>query len=75
VLEAKGLGARRLDLLFHRVDNRIEAVRIGIALPVAVAERRAIQRRGNHRPPGALTGRGADVIVLDDPQKAGSGWG
>jgi hypothetical protein len=33
VLEAKGLGARRLDLLFHWVDNRIEAVRIGIALP------------------------------------------
>ncbi len=25
--EAKGLGARRLDLLFHRVDNRIEAIR------------------------------------------------
>jgi protein ImuB len=33
-LEAKGLGARRLDLLFHRVDNRIEAIRIGMALPV-----------------------------------------
>ena len=33
-LEAKGLGARRLDLLFHRVDNRIEAIRIGTALPV-----------------------------------------
>jgi protein ImuB len=26
MLEAKGLGARRLDLLFHRVDNRIEAI-------------------------------------------------
>jgi protein ImuB len=34
LLEAKGLGAKRLDLLFHRVDNRIEAVRIGTALPV-----------------------------------------
>jgi len=33
-LEAKGLGARRLDLLFHRVDNRIEAIRIGTARPV-----------------------------------------
>ncbi len=32
-LEAKGLGARRLDLLFHRVDDRIEAVRIGTATP------------------------------------------
>jgi protein ImuB len=34
LLEAKGLGAKRLDLLFHRVDNRIEAIRIGTALPV-----------------------------------------
>jgi len=34
LLEAKGLGAKRLDLLFHRVDNRIEAVRICTALPV-----------------------------------------
>jgi protein ImuB len=33
-LEAKGLGARRLDLLLHRVGDRIEAVRIGTALPV-----------------------------------------
>ena len=33
-LEARGLGARQLDLLFHRVDNRIEAIRIGTARPV-----------------------------------------
>lgn len=33
-LEAKALGARRLDFLFHRVDNRIEAIRIGTARPV-----------------------------------------
>lgn len=33
-LEAKGLGARKLDLRFHRVDNRIEAVRVGTAKPV-----------------------------------------
>ena len=38
-LEAKGLGARRLDLLFHRVDNRIEAVRVGTALPVRDVKR------------------------------------
>ena len=38
-LEAKGLGARRLDLLFHRVDNRIEAIRIGTALPVRDVKR------------------------------------
>ncbi|MGH7184682.1 MAG: Y-family DNA polymerase [Pseudomonadota bacterium] len=38
-LEVKGLGARRLDLLFHRVDNRIEAIRIGTALPVRDVKR------------------------------------
>jgi protein ImuB len=38
-LEAKDLGARRLDLLFHCVDNRIEAIRVGTALPVRDAKR------------------------------------
>jgi len=33
-LEQRGLGARRLDLLCHRIDNRIETVRIGLARPV-----------------------------------------
>jgi protein ImuB len=33
-LEVKDLGTRRLDLLLHRVDNHIEAVQIGTALPV-----------------------------------------
>src|SRR5690606_32043692 len=33
-LEKQGLGARRLDLLFHRVDNRIEGIRVGTAAPV-----------------------------------------
>lgn len=39
VLEQKGQGARRLDLLFHRVDNQIEAVRVGTARPVRDAKR------------------------------------
>ena len=38
-LEAKDLGARRLDLLCHRVDNRIAAVRVGMAMPVRDAKR------------------------------------
>jgi len=38
-LEAKGLGARHLDLLFHRVDNRIEAIRIGTARPLRDVKR------------------------------------
>jgi protein ImuB len=38
-LEARGLGVRRLDLLFHRVDNRIEAIRVGTARPVRDTKR------------------------------------
>ena len=30
-LERKGLGARRLDLICHRVDRRAQAVRAGTA--------------------------------------------
>ena len=33
-LEARGLGARRLDLLFQRVDGTPQAVRVGTARPV-----------------------------------------
>jgi protein ImuB len=40
-LEVKGLGARKLDLLFFRVDNRIEAIRIGTAKPVRDVKRLA----------------------------------
>lgn len=32
-LEAKGLGARKLDLLFHRVDGQVQAIRVGTAKP------------------------------------------
>ena len=38
VLETRGLGARRLDLLFHRTDNRVEAIRISTARPVRNAK-------------------------------------
>ena len=38
-LEAKDLGARRLDLLCYRVDNRIAAVRVGMARPARDAKR------------------------------------
>jgi protein ImuB len=33
-LESRGLGARRLDLLFGLVDNRVQAIRVGTAQPV-----------------------------------------
>lgn len=38
-LEAGGLGARRLDLICHRVDSRAQAVRIGMATPVRDTKR------------------------------------
>ena len=38
-LEEKGLGARRLDLLCQRIDNRTQSVRIGTAKPVSDARR------------------------------------
>jgi protein ImuB len=38
-LQAKGLGARRLDLLFHRVDSQMQAIRIGTSTPVRDARR------------------------------------
>lgn len=38
-LETRGLGARRLDLLFFRVDNRVEAIRVGTATPVRDTKR------------------------------------
>jgi protein ImuB len=38
-LEASGLGARRLDLICHRVDSKAQAVRVGMATPVRDAKR------------------------------------
>jgi protein ImuB len=38
-LEQKGLGARRLDLICHRVDNHAQAVRVGTGLPLRDAKR------------------------------------
>jgi protein ImuB len=38
-LEARGLGSKRLDLLLHCVDARIDAIRIGTALPVRDVKR------------------------------------
>ena len=38
-LEQRGLGARRLDLLFHRVDNSMQFIRVGMAQSVRDAKR------------------------------------
>jgi protein ImuB len=38
-LEERGLGARRLDLICHRVDSHFQAVRVRMASPVGDAKR------------------------------------
>lgn len=38
VLEERGLGARRLDLLVHLVDNRRQAIRVGTGKPVRIVK-------------------------------------
>jgi protein ImuB len=38
-LELRGLGARRLDLIFGLVDNRVQAIRVGTAQPVRDVKR------------------------------------
>lgn len=38
-LEARGLGARRLDLVCHRVDRGLQTVRVGLAKPVCNVKR------------------------------------
>ncbi|HEY1745436.1 MAG TPA: hypothetical protein VGG11_01530 [Xanthobacteraceae bacterium] len=39
-LEARGVGARRLDLVFLRVDNIAQAARIGLSRPYRAPRRR-----------------------------------
>ena len=39
MLAAKDVGVRRLDLLFHRVDSEVQAIRIGTAKPNRDAKR------------------------------------
>ena len=38
-LEERGLGARRLDFICHRVDSQFQAIRVGTAMPVRDAKR------------------------------------
>ena len=38
-LEARGLGARQADLIFTRTDNRVEAIRVGMARPMRDVKR------------------------------------
>ncbi|MBD0417465.1 Y-family DNA polymerase [Oryzicola mucosus] len=61
-LERRGLGARRLDLLFHRVDNTMQFIRVGMAQPVRDPKRLArLLRNGQET---IDPGFGIEVMVL-----------
>jgi protein ImuB len=62
LLEAQGLGARRLDLLFHRVDDLVQAIRVGIAKPVREVKR--LTRLLTDRLESVDPGFGVEVMTL-----------
>lgn len=61
-LEKGGLGTRRLDLLFHRVDNTLQVIRVGAAEPVRDPKRltRLLRDRIETIDPGF----GIEIMVL-----------
>jgi protein ImuB len=61
-LEGRGLGARRLDLLCHRVDAHFEAVRVGTAMPVRDTKRLA--RLLNDKVEAIDPGYGIEIMTL-----------
>ena len=65
VLEAKGLGALNLDMRFHRVDARIEAIRVGVAKPVRDIKR--LTRLLCDRLETVDPGLGVEIMVLTAP--------
>ncbi|MGN6307660.1 MAG: Y-family DNA polymerase [Mesorhizobium sp.] len=61
-LEERGLGARRLDLICHRVDSHFQAIRVGTALPVRDAKR--LTRLLSDRVEAIEPGFGIEIITL-----------
>lgn len=64
-LEERGLGARKLDLLFHRVDDAVQAVRVGTAKPVR--DRKRLTRLLCDRIETVSPGFGIETMVLSAP--------
>jgi protein ImuB len=62
LLEAQGLGARRLDLLVHRVDDLVQAIRVGTAKPVREIKR--LTRLLTDRLESVDPGFGVEVMTL-----------
>lgn len=65
VLEERGLGARRLDLLCHRVDNQMQAVRVGLAVPQRDPKR--LTRLLCDKIETIAPGYGIEIMVLSTP--------
>lgn len=64
-MEPAGLGARRLDLVFHRVDTSLQAIRIGTARPIRDAGRLA--KLLLDRLPQVDPGFGVEAMTLAAP--------
>ena len=64
-LEERGLGARKLDLLFYRVDNALQVVRVGTAKPIRDPKR--ITRLLCERIETVSPGFGIEAMVLSAP--------
>lgn len=61
-LEQRGVGARRLDLLCHRVDNTMQFVRVGMAQPVRDPKR--LTRLMKDKIEAIDPGFGIEIMVL-----------
>ena len=64
-LGERGLGARKLDLLFHRVDDVLQAVRVGTAKPVR--DRKRLTRLLCDRIETVSPGFGIETMILSAP--------
>jgi protein ImuB len=71
-LEQRGLGARTLDLLWHRVDGTVQAVRVGTAKPVRSATHlaRLLIERVDKADPGLGIEAAILTATLTDPLTA-----
>ena len=64
-LEARGVGARRLDLICHRVDRELQTVRVGLAVPQRDPAR--LTRLLCDKIPGIAPGFGIEIMALAAP--------
>ncbi len=71
-LETRGQGARRFDLLCHRVDDRIEAVRVATARPVR--DPRRLARLLTDRIETIAPGFGIERMTLTAPTAEPLDW-